>query len=87
MLRPAIAILLVISVIGIVIAVFLPSSKEVLSDQVATTIISMVVGMVFRDFGTVMSFLFGTSREAQATSQAITTFATTPGEVTLKDKQ
>lgn len=84
-LRPMIAVLLVSAVIGIVVAVFLPSSKAVLADQVAMSILSMVIGMVFRDFGMVMSYLFGTSRDAQQMSQDVTKFATTPGDVSFYD--
>ncbi|ABL96817.1 hypothetical protein BcepF1.086 [Burkholderia phage BcepF1] len=86
-LRPTLALLLMCAVIGIVVAIFLPSSRDILKDSVAVSMVSMVVGMILRDFGNVMSFLFGTSRDAQRQSADIAKFATTPGDVNLYDQQ
>jgi hypothetical protein len=91
-LRPTIAIMLVSAVIGITIAVFIPSSREVMKDNVASNLLCVIVGYVFSEFKSVMNFLFGTSRDAQRQSTDIARFAMSPGAVTLtqpsdKDKQ
>ncbi|QOV06262.1 putative membrane protein [Burkholderia phage Maja] len=86
-LRPALAIMLMLAVIGIIVAIFLPSSREILKDSVAISMISMVAGAILRDFGNVISFQFGTSRDTQKINADIAKFAMTPGDVTLYDSQ
>lgn len=82
--RPSITILMILGAIGIVILVFSGYSKDLLKDATASLTIGTVIGYWFNEVKQVMAFWFGTTKDLNTQTTAITRFAVSPGTVTDK---
>lgn len=84
--RPSITIMLVLGSIAIMVAVFGGWAAETLKDNNSNMMAGIIVGYWFNEMKQTLGFYFGTTRESQKQSVAITTFATEEGTVSKPGK-
>lgn len=81
--RPALAVLLLVAIFGILVAVFGGLADNLLKDTTAAVTVGTLIGYLFNEFKSVMAFYFGATRDSQNQSAEITRFAVAPGTVTV----
>ncbi len=85
--RPAIAILLTVGVISLTVLIFGGFAESQLVNPTSAAIIGTLLGYLFNELKQVYAFYFGMTKDSSTQTNAITTFATAPGSVTLEDKK
>lgn len=81
--RPLLSLAIIVATIAIVMMVMLGAADGTLRDPVISATAGGLVMYFIRESSQVLGFWFGMTREASVQTQAITTFATSPGTVTL----
>lgn len=81
--RPALAMLLLVAIFGILLAVFGGFADSILKDTTAAVTVGTLIGYLFNEFKSVMAFYFGTTRDSQKQNDTITSFAVAPGTVSF----
>jgi hypothetical protein len=79
--RPAIVLALTLGAFGIVTAIFLPWTRDVIRDPIATGMLGIVTGYWFKELAQALAFYFGATKEATDQTREITSFAVSPGAV------
>jgi len=85
--RPAIAIILTLGVIGLTVLIFGGFAESQLVNPTSSAIIGTLLGYLFNELKQVYGFYFGMTKDGSVQTAAITSFATAPGSVTLQDKK
>jgi hypothetical protein len=85
--RPSIAIILTIGVIGLTILIFGGFAEAQLANPTSAAIIGTVLGYLFNELKQVYGFYFGMTKDGSTQTNAITQFAMAPGSVTTEDKK
>lgn len=84
--RPTITIIMLMGAIAIIICVFSGIAENLLQNATASLTIGTVIGYWFSEVKQVLSFWFGTTKEADKRNTAITSFATADGTVSSDTK-
>lgn len=79
--RPTLTIAVIAATIGVVFMVLLGAADRTLRDPVIAATAGGLVMYFLNESRQVLGFWFGTTRDEQTTTQAITQFAVTPGTV------
>ena len=80
--RPVIALSLLAGAMVIITFIFVPGTRDVIKDPIATGMLGTLFGFWFKELSQVMGFYFGATKEASDSTRKITEFAVAPGTVT-----
>lgn len=83
--RQILTYMMTLLMIWLVYEIFSGGASAVLKDPITSLTAGTLLGLVFREIGSVFAFWFGTNNEGQKQTRAITAFATAPGTVTAAD--